>query len=232
MVSIVSFEQAKQTENPSSNQSSAALKVFWCLLLLVLSATILLVGKSLAFTIDHRGRAYDIGVLAALLPEHFSSEDPSLSFLVMNTGSEEYRNVELLGLRQSRLAYQVQAPGLATVTILPVTAEDGFNGSIDLLVAVNDFGRIAAVAVVDDIEISVHSRLHGQLQGVESQWIKRFATKTMREVKQLSWQKIPAHREYDQFVGASITPNLVASRIYDSLVFYQSNRIALSVAFL
>ena len=49
----------------------------------------------------------------------------------------------------------------------------------------------------------------------------------MRDILRLSWQPITAENEYDQFVGASITPKSVANQIYDALVFYQSNRIEL-----
>ena len=45
----------------------------------------------------------------------------------------------------------------------------------------------------------------------------------MREIRRLSWQIIDADNEYAKFVGASITPKTVSGRIYDALVFGQSN---------
>jgi len=203
----------------------------WFAALCSLIALAILSGMTLAPAIKDQQKEYDSAVLQNLLPDYVISENFAPKLLVISPAAEGFRNTDLLGLRHSRLAYRVEAEGMPAVSVLAATTEDGFNGSIDLLVAVNDFGRIQAVLVVKDIKTSVASQRSGQLQGIESQWIKRFATKTMREVRQLSWQEIPPQREYDQFVGASITPNLVAGRIYDSLVFFQSNRIALSSAF-
>jgi hypothetical protein len=38
----------------------------------------------------------------------------------------------------------------------------------------------------------------------------------------LSWQTIPAAKEYDLYVGVSVTPKTVAAEICYVLVFYQS----------
>ena len=54
-----------------------------------------------------------------------------------------------------------------------------------------------------------------------------FSGSSMRDIMRISWSKIGSENEYDQFVGASITPKTVSNRIYDALVFFQSNRIAL-----
>ena len=63
---------------------------------------------------------------------------------------------------------------------------------------------------------------------IDSHWMKNFSGNTMRDMRRLSWSTIdPVPGEYDQFVGASLTPKAVANRIYDALVFFQSNRIAL-----
>ena len=51
----------------------------------------------------------------------------------------------------------------------------------------------------------------------------------LQDILGINWQTLSADNEYDQFVGASITPKTVSDRIYDALVFFQSNRIALMV---
>ena len=61
---------------------------------------------------------------------------------------------------------------------------------------------------------------------IESKWMRGFSGSSMRDIQRLSWQTIDDEDEYDQFVGASITPRAIADRIYDVLVFFQTNRIA------
>jgi Na+-translocating ferredoxin:NAD+ oxidoreductase RnfG subunit len=47
-----------------------------------------------------------------------------------------------LGLRHDRLAYLAKSKGELTMVIIPATAQDGLNGEVDLLVAIDMFGRI------------------------------------------------------------------------------------------
>ncbi len=107
---------------------------------------------------------------------------------------------------------------------VPATAEDGFNGSIELLVSIDMYGRIGAARVIEDLN---SDELYGIVDVIQSQWMKQFSGNTMRDILRTSWQTISAENEYDQFVGASVTPKTVADRIYDTLVFFQSNRIEL-----
>jgi electron transport complex protein RnfG len=107
---------------------------------------------------------------------------------------------------------------------VPASLEDGFNGKIDLLIAVDMFGRISAARVIEDIDAE---QLFGVVDVIDSKWMNGFAGNSMRDILRLSWQPITAENEYDQFVGASITPKSVANQVYDAPVFYQSNRIEL-----
>lgn len=133
-------------------------------------------------------------------------------------------NLHLLNLDRDRLAYIARKDGQAVAVAVPAIAEDGFNGKIDLLVAVDMFGRISAARVIEDIN---SDQLFGVVDVIDSKWMNEFAGNSMRDILRLSWQPITAENEYDQFVGASVTPKSVANQIYDALVFYQSNRIEL-----
>tara|TARA_B110000879_G_scaffold45054_1_gene63612 strand:- start:199 stop:846 length:648 start_codon:yes stop_codon:yes gene_type:complete len=137
---------------------------------------------------------------------------------------EKLSNLHLLNLDRDRLAYIARKEGKAVAVAVPASAEDGFNGKIDLLIAVDIFGRISAARVIEDIDAE---QLFGVVDVIDSKWMNGFAGNSMRDILRLSWQPITAENEYDQFVGASITPKSVANQIYDALVFYQSNRIEL-----
>jgi len=140
------------------------------------------------------------------------------------SGSERLSNLHLLNLDRDRLAYIARKDGQAVAVAVPATAEDGFNGKIELLIAVDMYGRISAARVIEDINTD---DLFGVVEVINSKWMNEFSGNSMRDILRLSWQPITAENEYDQFVGASITPKSVANQIYDALVFYQSNRIEL-----
>ena len=133
-------------------------------------------------------------------------------------------NMQLLNLARDRFAYLAKKDGEVVAIAVPATADDGFNGTIDLLVAVDMFGRISAARVIADLD---SDELYGVVEVIESQWMKEFTGNSMRDILRISWQTISAENEYDKFVGASVTPKTVSDRIYDALVFVQSNRIAL-----
>ena len=147
------------------------------------------------------------------------------SYLLPAAGEHErLSNLHLLNLDRDRLAYIARKDGKAVAVAVPAIAEDGFNGQIDLLIAVDMFGRISAARVIEDIDTD---QLYGVVDVIDSKWMNEFTGNSMRDILRLSWQPITAENEYDQFVGASITPKSVANQIYDALVFYQSNRIEL-----
>ncbi len=133
-------------------------------------------------------------------------------------------NQHLLGLERDRLAYRARKDGEVVAIAVPASADDGFNGRVDLLVSVDMFGRIGAARVVSDVDTDA---LYGVVDVIESRWMEEFSGKAMRNILGVTWTSISDEREYDQFVGASITPKAVADRIYEALVFVQSNRIEL-----
>lgn len=147
------------------------------------------------------------------------------TYLIPASGEhEQLVNIGLLGLQRDRFAYLARRQGEVVAVAVPATADDGFNGTIDLLIAIDMFGRIQAARVLADIDSPA---LYGIVDVIDSNWMQGFTGNAMRDIKRLSWQTISAENEYDQFVGASITPKAVAERIYNAMVFFQSNRIAL-----
>ena len=144
--------------------------------------------------------------------------------LPANAQTSKLSNLHLLNLDRDRLAYIARKDGKAVAVAVPASAEDGFNGKIDLLIAVDMFGRISAARVIEDVD---SRQLFGVVDVIDSKWMNGFVGNSMRDILRLSWQPITAENEYDQFVGASITSKSVAKQIYDALVFYQSNRIEL-----
>ena len=168
---------------------------------------------------------FDQKNLARLFAQGGIKENVEVStFLVAADNSDsQLINTELLGLLRDRFAYVARQDGGVIAVAVPATSEDGFNGTIDLLVAIDMFGRITAARVLEDLDSSEN---HGVVDVIESKWMRGFSGSSMRDIQRLSWQTIDDKDEYDQLVGASITPRAIADRIYDVLVFFQTNRIA------
>ena len=169
-------------------------------------------------------QAYDRSSLLRMMSENLRGNDMLLDNVLLPAAVEdsEWVGLDLLNLQRDRLAYRATRGG-KTVAV-PTTADDGFNGSVDLLIAADMYGRIEFAVILEDV---LSNDTYGQLEVIQSQWMTNFTRQSMRDMLRLSWSKIESHGEYDQFVGASVTPKSVSNKIYESLVFIQSNRIAL-----
>ncbi len=187
---------------------------------------ILLAGYSSRALLLDQKQNYDRAKLQQFFAEIPFDNDVLLDAYLIPADGEHPSlvNTELLGLQRDRLAYRARQDGEVVAVAVPATVDDGFNGTVDLLISVDMFGRIGAARVIEDLN---DNELYGVLEVIESKWMEEFSGSSMRDILGVSWSKITADREYDQFVGASLTPKAVSNRIYDALVFFQSNRIEL-----
>ena len=58
----------------------------------------------------------------------------------------------LLNLQRDRLAYRARRGEEVIAVAVPASADDGFNGTIELLVSMDMFGRIGAARVIEDLD--------------------------------------------------------------------------------
>ncbi len=161
-----------------------------------------------------------------MTPDLFDNDMLVDTFLLRKDGEQtNVVNISLLGLQRDRFAYIAREGDEVIAVLVPATVPDGFNGFVDLLIAVTMEGRIVSARVIEDLDTPA---LYGVVEVIESHWMTNFSGNSMRDMRRLSWSTIePVAGEYDQFVGASLTPKAVANKVYDALVFFQSNRIAL-----
>ena len=75
-------------------------------------------------------------------------------YISHNTIQPQLVNVDLLGLKRDRLAYRARSGDEVVAIAVPASAEDGFNGTIDLLVSIDMYGRIGAAKVIEDLVTS------------------------------------------------------------------------------
>lgn len=217
------------TEEPQSAVSISQTKLVWVsgiagvLLIVVLLTSAHRLSDAQA---TEARRNFDRQNLQQFFPDSDYDNDLLVDTFYLSADGiqDDVINRHLLGLRQDRLAYIAKSEDEVIGIVVPATADDGFNGYVDLLIAVDMLGYITAARVVVE---SDSQALYGVVDVIESQWMKEFDGNAMRDIRRISWQKIESENEYDQFVGASVTPKTVSDRVYDALVFVQSNRMTL-----
>ena len=197
----------------------------WLILVIVLLGATIWPASYFAASLQQARYDFDRSSLEQMLGEDAVDNDLLADAIVIKAdGSQNLVSPQWLGLKRDRLAYIGKQQGEVVLIVLPFTVEDGFNGTLDLLVAFDMRGEIEAARVLAPPR---SKQLTGELNILESRWMRNFSGMGSRDLRRPSWQGIDADDGVDQFVGASLTPKAVAAGMYDALLFFQSNRMAL-----
>jgi len=103
---------------------------------------------------------------------------------------------------------------------LKFAAVNGYNGKIHLLAGINRDGTLSGV------RISSHNETPGLGDFVEiekSDWVTGFAGKSLQNPEPGGWAVKRDDGVFDQFTGATITPQAVVEALKLALEFYQAN---------
>ncbi len=114
--------------------------------------------------------------------------------------------------------YIARRNGEAVAVILPVTAPNGYNGAIDLLVGIRRDGRIAAVRVVK------HRETPGLGDGIDASrgdWIHQFDGRSLNNPQR--WAVRKDGGSFDQLTGATITPRAVVRAVHGALEYFEQH---------
>lgn len=127
----------------------------------------------------------------------------------------------LLGKRGATTAYVARRHGQPTAVILPITAPDGYSGSIQLLVAIKANGQLAGVRVLKHKETP---GLGDKIDAAKSAWIYSFNGKSLRNTDESGWAVKKDHGQFDQFAGATITPRAVVKAVHHALQYFDAHQ--------
>ncbi|MFA5678631.1 MAG: electron transport complex subunit RsxG [Pseudomonas sp.] len=127
----------------------------------------------------------------------------------------------LLQLPAAGTAWRARRDGAVTAVILPVVTLDGYSGRIDLLVGIRANGELAGVRVVNHRETP---GLGDKLEVAKSHWIFNFDGKSLTVPAPTSWAVRKDGGEFDQFVGATITPRAVVQAVRNALLYFEQHR--------
>jgi len=162
-------------------------------------------------------------LLNQVLPASLHDNDLTKNSFRLGPDNKTYPRQELLGLSTARTGYLATLKGKATGVILPVETE-GYGGTIVLAIGVATDGSITGVRALQHGETP---GLGGQIDISESQWITGFNQHSLADTPDAKWQVKTDGGNFDQFVGATITPRAVVAAVHGALLFFEANKNAL-----
>lgn len=126
----------------------------------------------------------------------------------------------------TQTAYIARQAGKAVAIAMTNTAPDGYNGNIDIIVAVNMDDTVSGVRVLNHKETP---GLGDKIELRKSQWITNFKGKDIESETDRRWAVAKDDGMFDQFTGATITPRAVVKSVKETLLYFKANKQALLI---
>jgi len=169
-------------------------------------------------------QAMERRALAQILPMDLHDNDLLQDAIPLTPDSSRFETMPLLGLTTTRLAYIARLNGSFSGIILPAEIHDGYSGDIIILVGILSDGSISGVRVLEHSETP---GLGDKIDITVSDWILTFNGRSLNDPPTPRWQVIKDGGDFDQLVGATVTPRAVVRGVYKALEFFSNNRSTL-----
>lgn len=130
----------------------------------------------------------------------------------------------LLGSAEPVQAFIARKDGQVSAIIFETIAPGGYNGNLDLLVAVDRNGVVTGSRVISHKETP---GLGDKVDLQKSKWILSFSDKSLENTSLKQWNVKKDGGEFDQFTGATITPRAVVRAVKNTLLYFNENKDAL-----
>jgi len=130
----------------------------------------------------------------------------------------------LLGTDEPSYGYLAKSNGIVHTVLLTPTTEEGYSGTINLLIAIRQNGTIAGVRVLQHKETP---GLGDLIDIKKSDWILNFNERSLDNLAEAQWNVKKEGGVFDQFTGATITPRAVIHAAHDALHYFKANRATL-----
>jgi electron transport complex protein RnfG len=183
---------------------------------LLLGATALLAAASLALAASatseaiREAEARDLrDSLAQVLPTEFADNGLASERASVDTGGDAPLAV-----------YRARRAGVVEGAVFEVSGK-GYGGEILILMAVDKTGTLLGVRVLKHAETP---GLGDKIEAAKNPWIERFAGKTLDTA---AWAVKKDGGDFDQFVGATITPRAVVGAVKEGLEIFRRHRVAI-----
>ncbi|MDE8602694.1 electron transport complex subunit RsxG [Marinomonas sp. RSW2] len=130
----------------------------------------------------------------------------------------------LLGSQESIKIHIARKNGDVTGIIFETIAPRGYNGNLNMLVAIDKNGVVTGSRVISHKETP---GLGDKVDLKKSKWILSFANKSLANPPLKSWSVKKDGGSFDQFTGATITPRAVVRAVKNTLIYFEQNKDAL-----
>jgi electron transport complex protein RnfG len=133
----------------------------------------------------------------------------------------EVHDAELLGTAAPVRAYRARRHGEPVAVVLEPVAPGGYSGPIRLLVGIGADGTVLGVRVTEHRETP---GLGDAIETRKSDWIERFAGRSLGNPPPERWKVRKDGGDFDQFTGATVTPRAIVGAVSSALVYFARHR--------
>jgi|TARA_R110002096_G_scaffold379_3_gene2285 electron transport complex protein RnfG len=165
-------------------------------------------------------RLFVLKNLRELVPEHLHDND-------LLADSLQVSDTRLFKNERTVTLYRAFKGEHLVAMIAQVTAPDGYNGSIKLLVAIQENGQLMGVRAVSHHETP---GLGDAIDTNKSDWVFAFNGHSLSDPTPAYWKVKRDGGVFDQFTGATITPRAVVKTVLKTLQYYQAHKQTLTQA--
>jgi len=118
-------------------------------------------------------------------------------------------------------AYIARKDSQPVAIAMTSTAPDGYNGNIEVIVAINMDNSVNGVRVLKHQETP---GLGDKVELRKSDWINSFNGKQLNSEQDSRWGVTKDGGMFDQFTGATITPRAVVKSVKNTLLYFKENK--------
>ncbi len=190
----------------------------WLALFVMFGIGLLLITKSL--THDAIEQAHKIEIkkaFDAVLPDIKYNNHP---FQDVKT----IVNQKVFQTQKPIIFYRVRLNNKPVALIVKTIAPDGYNGNIEIMMAVTTDGRLTGVRIISHKETP---GLGDKIDLKKSPWVLQFNGMSLNDNNHKAWHVRKDGGQFDQFTGATITPRAVVKAVKKTLQYINEQGSAL-----
>lgn len=128
---------------------------------------------------------------------------------------------DILEINQPVTIYRARMRGEPVAAVMHTVAPDGYQGPIELLVAIAYDGSLLGVQVVRHQETP---GLGDQFENRRRDWLEDFRGRSLNDPPQQRWSVRKDGGDFDAFTGATITPRAIVRATRRALEYYGARR--------
>jgi len=118
----------------------------------------------------------------------------------------------------NKTIYRARKSGNSVAALIISQTNQGYNGAIRLLIAINTQHKILGVRVLNHTETP---GLGDKIELKKSNWILSFTNQPLASINSPQWAVKHDGGEFDQFTGATITPRAIVNEVKQTALFFQ-----------